>query len=226
MRRATFASQKDGFVGCFLREPNAAAGAGETDAGAFAEQPWNWQKAYAATRILTDEWVSEVDSAPDPLRLRVFEEQYEKAISTEIPIAIDLVKRAQFFLLVLDEDSDEAKSGRRRWNRDGRHAGENPHYARVHLWELGDREEVVRVRRAAEAGFVFAGEHEVRAIPETLDAMKRQVGTTVRRERGRSCSSGSFADRRRATVRCRAISAAPYRGCRRRAPQRPGGRRS
>lgn len=174
VRRATLSSQKDGFVGCFLREPNAAAGAGEADAGVFAEQPWNWQKAYEATRILTDEWVSEVESAPDPLRLRVFEEQYEKAISTEIPLAIDSVKRAQFFLLVLDEDSDEAKQAAEGGIVTVAMLETTPHYARVHLWNLGTGKEVVRVRRAAEAGFVFAGEHEVRD-PETLDAMKRQV---------------------------------------------------
>jgi hypothetical protein len=33
---------------------------------------------------------------------------------------------------------------------------------------------VVGGRRAAQAGFVFAGEHDVRD-PETLDAMRRQV---------------------------------------------------
>ena len=46
--------------------------------------------------------------ADDDLRLRVFVEQYDKAIREEIPLAIDVVKRAQFFLLVLDEDVPEA----------------------------------------------------------------------------------------------------------------------
>jgi hypothetical protein len=174
VRRAAFSSQKDGFVGCFLREPNPRASAGEVDAGVFAEQPWNWQKAYEATRILTDEWTSEVNEAPDPLRLRVFQEQYEKAIVSEIPLAIDLAKRAQFFLLVLDEDSEEANA-----LADGGPASlglleRMPHYARVHLWNLATGKELVRVRRAAEANFLFAGEHEV-SDPETLDAMKRQV---------------------------------------------------
>jgi len=174
LRRAAASSQRDGFVGCFLREPNAAAAKGDADAGAFAEQPWNWQKAYAATRILTDEWAAEVNASDDPLRLRVFEEQYEKAIKVEIPAAIDLVKQAQFFLFVLDEDSPEvhpAEAGAPVTEAD---LQRSPHFARVHLVNLRTHTEVLRLRRSAEASFIFAGEARV-TDPETLDAMKRQV---------------------------------------------------
>ena len=174
VRRATPASQKDGFVGCLLREPNTAAAKGEADAGAFAEQPWNWQKAYAATRILSDEWVTEVKDSPEPLRLRIFEEQYEKAVTTEIPLAIDIVKKAQFFLLVLDEDSDEARLAAEGGAVTEADAQRTPHYARVHLYNLKSGKEVLHIRRSAEASFFFAGEHQV-TDPETLDAMKRQV---------------------------------------------------
>jgi hypothetical protein len=173
LRRTAGGSRRDGFVACLLREPNVAATRGEADAGAFAEQPWNWKKAYAATRILTDEWVGEVKDAPDPLRLRVFEQQYDKAVREEIPLAIDLLQRAQFFLLVLDEATPEAAS----------EAGAAPsdealqevgHFARVHLLDLKSGKEVLRVRRSAEASFLFAGESPV-TDPETLTAMKRQV---------------------------------------------------
>jgi hypothetical protein len=174
VRKAASSSQKDGFVGCLLREPNAAAARGEPDAGAFAEQPWNWQKAYGATRILTDDWVAEVKDAPDPLRLKVFEEQYEKAVTSEIPVAIDLVQKAQFFLLVLDEDSDEARVLAEGGTVTEAMLQRTPHYARVHLYNLKSGKEVVSMRRSAEASFVFAGEHGG-TDPETLDAMKRQV---------------------------------------------------
>ena len=174
VRRATQASQKDGFVGCLLREPNPAAARGEADASAFAEQPWNWQKAYAATRILSDEWLTEVRESPEPLRLRVFEEQYQKAVSTEIPVAIDIIRKAQFFLLVLDEDSDDARMAAEGGAVTEAVLQRTPHYARVHLYDVRSGKEMLRVRRAAEASFYFAGEHQV-ADPETLDAMKRQV---------------------------------------------------
>jgi hypothetical protein len=174
LRRAASVSQRDGFVGCFLREPNPAAARGEPDAGAFSEQPWNWQKAYEATRILTDEWTNEVTAAEDPLRLRVFEQQYDKAIKTEIPAAIDLIKRSQFFLFVLDEDAAEAHPSEAGAPVTEADLQLTPHFARVHLVDLKTQKLVLRVRRAADASFVFAGENAVRD-PETLDAMKRQV---------------------------------------------------
>jgi hypothetical protein len=174
VRKAAQSSQKDGFVGCFLREPNVAAARGEADAGAFAEQPWNWQKAYAATRILTDDWTGEVKEAPDPLRLKIFEEQYQSAVKTEIPLAIDLVQKAQFFLLVLDEDSEEARALAEGGTVTEPMLQRTPHFARVHLYDLRSGKEAFSVRRSAEASFVFAGEHGA-TDPETLEAMKRQV---------------------------------------------------
>jgi hypothetical protein len=174
LRHAAMDSQRDGFVGCFLREPNAAAARGDSDAGAFAEQPWNLRRAYEATRILTDDWTNEVRESDDPLRLRVFEQQYDKAMREEIPAAIDLVKRAQFFLFVLDHDSPDvhaAEAGAPITESDLQLA---PHEAEVHLVDLRSHKEVLRVRRSAEASFMFAGDKPV-TDPETLSAMKRQV---------------------------------------------------
>jgi hypothetical protein len=173
LRRTAGSSLRDGFVACLLREPNVAAIKGESDAGAFAEQPWNWKKAYAATRILTDEWVGEVKDAPDPLRLRVFEQQYDKAVREEVPLAIDLLRRAQFFLLVLDETTPDA-AGEAGAAPSDEALQEVAHFARVHLLDLRSGKEVLRVRRSAEASFMFAGESPV-SDPETLTAMKRQV---------------------------------------------------
>ena len=174
LRLAAAASQRDGFVGCFLREPNAAAARGDADAGAFPDQPWNWERAYIATRILTDEWAEQVKESEDPLRLRVFEEQYDKAMKDEIPAAIDLVKRAQFFLFVIDEDSADihpTEAGAALTEADLQRGA---HFARVHLVDLRSHREILRVRRSAEASFIFAGENPV-TDPETLDAMHRQV---------------------------------------------------
>jgi hypothetical protein len=174
LRRAAAEAQKDGFQGCLLREPNAAAARGEVDAGAFADQPWNLRQAYMATRVITDEWAEEVKAADDPLRLRVFEQQYEKAVKTEIPLAADVIKRAQFYLLVLDEDTDAARAG-----SDGGPITEEalqlvPHQARIHVVNLKTGNELLRLRRSGEASFVFAGEHQV-TDPETKAAMQRQV---------------------------------------------------
>jgi len=172
-------SARDAFTGCLLRTENAALARGEVDAGVFPDQPWNLRQAYAATRILSPEWVSEVSTADDSLRLRVFEQQYDKAEREEIPKAIEIIKRADFFLLVLDESADDPKDEKPLWTDGGVDTAEEaiqlaPHWARVFVLDLQKDKEILRLRRRAEGGFVFAGGKPV-TDEETLDAMKRQV---------------------------------------------------
>jgi hypothetical protein len=167
-------ARKDAFAACLLREPNDPAARGEADGGAFAEQPWNLGQAYASTRILTDDWVNEVKSADDDLRLRIFAQQYEKAVKDEIPLAIEVVKRARFFLLVLDEDVAEAAK-----LADGGPLTEEAlqlvaHPSRVHLFDLGSGKEILRLRRTGESRVISAGERVV-SDEETRDAMQRQA---------------------------------------------------
>jgi hypothetical protein len=174
LRRAAAGSTKDSFAACLLREPNQAAARGEADASAFAEQPWNLRQAYAATRVLSDEWNDEVKEAGDDLRLRVFQQQYDKAIREEIPLAVEIIKRAQFFLLVLDEDPEDARA-----LADGGPVTEEQiqlvgHPARVHVVNLKNGNTLFRLRRSGEASFMFAGERAVTDL-ETRAAMQRQV---------------------------------------------------
>jgi hypothetical protein len=175
LRKRAQDSVKDAFTGCLLRESNVPLTRGEADAGTAPDQPWNLRQAYAATRVLTDDWAREVKEADDKLRLRVFEQQYDKAKREGIPLAIDIIKRAQFFLLVLDEDVPEAKE----FIGD---AGvmttdalqQVPHPARVHIVNLKTGAEIARIRKSGEAGFIFTGDSTVHD-PEVRAAMRRQV---------------------------------------------------
>ncbi len=174
IRAVAVDAKRDAFAACLLRETNERGARGEVDGGAFAEQPWNLGQAYAATRILTEDWVGAVKDADDDLRLRVFVEQYDKAIREEIPVAIDVVKQAQFFLLVLDEDVPEAAA-----LTDGGPMTEEAlqlveHPARVFLFDLKDNKPIARLRRSGGARFIQAGERAV-TDDETRDAMQRQV---------------------------------------------------
>ncbi len=179
LRAAARDSSRDAFTGCLLRTENRPLAQGDVDAGAFPEQPWNLRQAYAATRILTPEWVTQVKDSDESLRLRVFEQQYEKAEREEIPRAIDIIKRAEFFLLVLDESADDPKDEKPLWSDGGIDTAEEaiqlaPHWARVHVLDLKSDKEIVRVRKHAEGQFMFANGRPV-TDEETLDAMKRQV---------------------------------------------------
>ena len=167
IREVAVDAKRDAFAACLLREPI------KPQKGAFAEQPWNLGQAYAATRILTPEWVQAVQTADDDLRLRVFVEQYDKAIREEIPLAIDVIKNAQFFLLVLDEDVPEGVPA------DGGPIGEESlqlveHPARIWLFGLKTQREILRLRRSGSARVVQAGERAV-SDDETRAAMQRQA---------------------------------------------------
>ncbi len=179
IRAAAQDSMKDAFVGCMLRTEHPALAQGTPDAGIFPEQPWNLRQAYSATRILTPEWVSQVKDSDESIRLRIFEQQYDKAQREEIPQAIDIVKKADFFLLVLDEPADNPDDAKPRWSDGGVDTAEEaiqlaPHWARVHVLDLAKDKEILRVRRRAEGQFVFANGRPT-TDDETLDAMKRQV---------------------------------------------------
>jgi hypothetical protein len=173
IRRAAQDSLRDGFTGCLFRETNAAAQARvANDGGVFAEHPWNLRQAYQSTRVMEEAWEGEVKAAGDDLRLRVFKQQYEKAKREEIPLAIDIVKRSQFFMLVLDEDVDEARAV----SDGGVLTNESlqlvAHPARVVLVNLKTGATLARLRRTGSADVVTTG-----AIldPETQEALKRQV---------------------------------------------------
>ncbi len=173
VRKVAVDAKRDAFAACLLREPNERAARGDVDAGAFADQPWNLGQAYAATRILTDDWVGAVKDSDDDLRLRVFVEQYDKAIRDEIPVAIDVVKRAQFFLLVLDEDvPEEAAFTDGGLNEQAVQMVEHP--ARVFLFDLNGNKPILRLRRSGGGRFIEAGERQV-TDEETRNAMQRQV---------------------------------------------------
>jgi len=188
IRKSADDSQRDGFVACLFRENNPSRERvlrGEDAGSGWQDQPWNLRLAYFATRVLADEWVREVEEAKDEIHLRVFVQQHDKAIKEEIPLAIDIVQRAQFFLLVLDEDVPEAAA---KAPDAGRNAGvvterilqELAHPARVHLFEMvrasgaPTLRERLRLRREAEGDVRFAAGAPI-TDPYTVAAMKRQV---------------------------------------------------
>jgi hypothetical protein len=189
VRKIAADAKKDGFVGCLMREPNERGVRGEIDGGAFADQPWNLGQAYSATRILTDEWVQAVKDVDEDLRMRAFTEQYAKAVNTEIPFAIEILKRARFFLLVLDEDVSEARAF-----ADGGPVTEESlqlvlHPAMVHLFQLDDGKEILRLRRSAEARLIAAGERVV-TDPEIRDATQRQANNCALARRVETALTG------------------------------------
>jgi hypothetical protein len=190
IRKSADDSARDGFVACLFRENNPSrerVAKGEDAGSGWQDQPWNMRLAYYATRVLADPWVEEARASEDEIHLRVFAQQYEKATREEIPLAIDIVQRSQFFLLVLDEDTPEAKAmapdaGRTAGVVTERMLQALPHPSRVHLFEMvrtgpnapPTLRERLRVRREVEGEARFVSGNPI-TDPYTLAAMKRQV---------------------------------------------------
>jgi len=167
-------AKKDAFAGCFLREPNERTARGDIDGGAFAEQPWNLGQAYAANRVLGDEFAQEVKDAPDMLHFRVFEQQYEMAMNEQLPTAARVVRTAKFFLLALDEDVPAAAAA-----SDGGPVTEDvlqtvTHPTRVFLINLENGREMVRMKRAGQA-MTMPAKGNVVMDQSQRDAIQRQV---------------------------------------------------
>ncbi|MFO0678647.1 MAG: hypothetical protein U0169_19100 [Polyangiaceae bacterium] len=169
LRKAAEDSSRDSFVACLIRPAVAKA----AKANAPVVEPWNLRQAYGSTRILTDAWVEEMKASTDDLRLRVFEQQYEKAMKDEIPLAIDVVKKAEYFLLVLDEDvpaAAEASGGHPTLDVLEQFA----HPARVHAFELPSGKELARVKRETTAEARIVADNGAIG-PDSQRAMQRQV---------------------------------------------------
>jgi hypothetical protein len=186
IRKAAQRSLRDGFTACLFHEPNADPTSGppcrvssDCPAGTFcnevdhctpAAQPYNMRAAYRGVRVLGDEWTVGLRSASDDMQMRLLEREFESAVKDDIPLVIDLLTRAQFFLLLLDEDAAAGVSARLE------DLQAMPHPARVFLFGLkgGKERLVLRLRREVDAHFVPAGE-TASTDPAVLAAQQRQV---------------------------------------------------
>jgi hypothetical protein len=191
IRKAAQASLRDAFTACLFREPNADPASGppckashDCAPGTFCNeldhcmppaQPYNMRAAYHGTRVLGEEWSVRVRTAGDDMTMRLLEREFDSAVKDDIPLVIDLLTRAQFFLLVLDEEPAEPAPGGKP-PLDVLHA--MPHPARVTLFGLkpGMDRVLLRVRRDIDGRFIPAGENAP-ADPDLIATQQRQVNS-------------------------------------------------
>jgi hypothetical protein len=191
IRKASVGSLRDGFTACLFREPNAAPGSGppckashDCAAGTFCNetdhcmppaQPYNMRTAYHGTRVLGDEWSLQLRTASDDMRMRLLEREFESAIKDDIPLVIDVLTRAQFFLVVIDEEPPGFAPPP---GRAIEALQALPHAARVALFNLksGKDQPLLRIRREMNARFVPAGDTSP-SDPDVVDAQQRQVNS-------------------------------------------------
>lgn len=187
LRKSLKSSLRDAFTACLLRVPNPSLLGGpeckktrdcavgqlcnELNRCSAPAQPYNLRVAYRTMSVLSDEWVRDVQDAGTELRLRLLGAMFQDTVRDDLPIAVDLLARAQYLMVVLDEpvvglrvpdggSTSQALRGAR-------------HLARVAVWRLSDGKNVLRIRREAQ-GQLLGGTPTV-ADDEVLEARQRQA---------------------------------------------------
>jgi hypothetical protein len=196
LRSAAARSLRDGFTSCLFvrreesegpvcRSPSdCTRGLVCNDWGICARpsQPFNLRLAYRALRILSSEWTDELHQATNDLAVRAFELDFEAVVKNDIPVAIEVLSRARFFTVVLDEDppkglpaalahgpGEPAETEEERVQRVA-------HTARVGIWDIRNDKLLVRLRGEAAGEFVPVGDRVANG-EATLAAERRQVNS-------------------------------------------------
>lgn len=166
IRAAAYNSLRDAFTSCLFRASNPDPWAGpecafnrECAAGQVCNearhctvpaQPFNMRVFYRGTRMLTDDWIKEVREASDEMRLRLLDHDLDITVKEDLPLAIDVLARAQYFMLVLDEGPADPASV-----PDAGTPMESlqtvPHAARVFVWDIARDKSLLRIRTEAAA---------------------------------------------------------------------------
>ena len=200
IRKGARDSLRDAFTGCLMRMPNVAPWSGqackktrecpsgefcnETDHCSRPVQPYNLRVAYRTMHVLSDEWMRDAQDASSDLRIRLLSESFEDTVRDDIPVAADLLTRAQYLLVVLDESPPDLKVPEGGDPMEAVQAVE--HFARVGVWRTSDGKQVLRVRR--EAGGQLLGAQPT-VDPGVAEARQRQANScalalTVRQAMG------------------------------------------
>ena len=184
-------SLRDGFTSCLMRLPNPDPLGGpackrtrecgqnqfcnERDHCTPAAQPFNLRVAYRTMHVLTDAWIHDVQDVSSELGLRMLTASFDDTLHDDVPLAMNLLQRAQYFLLVLDEPVPGAAPVPS--SADGGTSAREavqavPHFARIGVWRLADDKLLLRVRREANGQLLGS---LPQADAEVIDARQRQA---------------------------------------------------
>lgn len=171
LRKAANDSLRDGFTACLFRAENKNQLVGkackrtrecekeeicnELDRCAAPAQPYNLRVAYRSLRILSEDWIRDVQEASGDLELRKYVLFFDDAKQDDFPVVIPFIEKAQYFAVVLDEPVENLSipqgSSKSEALRSVKHA------SRVGIWRVSDGKLVVRLRRTPDVDLMQAG---------------------------------------------------------------------
>lgn len=180
IRRVADRSLHDGFTSClFVREARTAnegvacvnsadCSSGEIcnefDRCAAPTQPFNLRLMYRALRVLSSTWTDELHQATSDYRVKVFDRDLDAVAKTDVPVALELTARAQYFTVLLDETPAtglpevpgvNVKNGLEETEMEQLQA--LVHFVRLGVWDLEKGELLLRLRVEAGATFLPVG---------------------------------------------------------------------
>ncbi len=199
IREAAQKSLRDGFTACLLVVDNESPLAGpectttadcprgqmcnEFDHCAKHSQPFNLRLAFKTLHVMTDEWVADIQDISNKLAMRGAQATFEGINDYDLPVAVDLLTRSKYFLVVVDEPAAEGEGDALQalpevedaGAQDDRSIPTAPHPARVCLWRLEDGKKMLALRR--DASGVLRGPGMQNVPPETQVAQQRQANS-------------------------------------------------
>lgn len=195
IREAAARSLRDGFTSCLFvdraskdfAQGLACKTSGDCRSGELCNEwnvckpppsPYNLRLAYRAMRVLSTEWTDELHQAGSDLAVAGYDRDLDGVVKTDVPVAIDLLQRAKFFAVVIDE---EPKAGLPKALADSSETEEErlqrvPHMARIGIWSLESGEQLLRLRTEAAGKFVPVGKAIVKD-PANQAAQQRQANS-------------------------------------------------
>ncbi len=184
LRAAAKDSLRDGLTSCLMRtagpsplEGPACASFRECKSGEICNdlghcslptQPYNLRLAYKTMYVLTPEWVKDVQDATDDMRVRALRLSFDDATKSDLPVAVDLVTRAAFFMAVVDERPAPAKPPAPASTGTGASDAPTPedldvidghvYPSRIAVWRLSDGKLLLRLKREPAGGALLGGQ--------------------------------------------------------------------
>ena len=194
IRKAAKDSLRDAFTSCLTLVPNQDPLAGhackhssecaqgehcnEQDHCAKPAQPFNLRIAYRAFAVLSDDWVREVQEGNE-MTVRALSGTFDDLVKDDMPMATDLVREAQYFLVLIDEKAADEPPPRpststATYTNPNETRQALQHFARIGVWRLTDDKPMVRIRRET-AGTLMGNPGNV--DPSVADARQRQANS-------------------------------------------------